>query len=429
MYKEIKETRRTQPSGSLQQSTLDPLVSNPKKYNMKDHHQVAITEALVTFIAGDLLPLSIVESPRFHDVMDVANVRYQVPSRKHLSTKLLSQRTTEIREKVMKSLQKAEVICVTVDLWSSRQMRSYFGMTARYVADWCLPSVMLACSRFHGSHIGDAISEEFEKTIASFQISRKVSFTITDSASNMLKAFSLPGFEEENDDSEDENDDSEGEEVENIGFKQEKLESFNTHHLTPYDRKILEELVQILTPFETATHCIQEDKVVTSSMVVPCVRVLKSTIDNLNRKYTSRFVANLKASVYKRLLKYEEIDAFLLASALDPRFKLKWCTPSEYNELKASLISKLDQHSSTSDSTNSINTTVNEHNSEQTKEECEPQPKMRTFFSGLIDNPTNTMTASNDIDTLVEEYLLSPSLPEEADPLAFWKNNQKNLPH
>ena len=63
----------------------------------------------------------------------------------------------------MKSLQKAEVICVTVDLWSSRQMRSYFGMTAHYVADWCLQSLMLACSRFRGSHTGDAISEEFEK--------------------------------------------------------------------------------------------------------------------------------------------------------------------------------------------------------------------------------------------------------------------------
>ena len=348
-----------------------------------------------------------------------------------------------------------------------------------------------------------------KKTIASFQISRKVSFTITDSASNMLKAFSLPGFEEENDDdSEDEIDDSEGEEVEKLempqelqddiysdlnqhipcfahilqlvikdGFKQapsinkvlskasgivshvrkstlsseilesekclkaanvtrwnsqlntirsilripeEKLESFNTHHLTPYDRKILEELVQILTPFETATHCIQGDKVVTSSMVVPCVRVLKSTIENLGRKYTSRFVANLKASVYKRLSKYEEIDAFLLASALEPRFKLKWCTPSEYNELKASLISKLNQHSSTSDSTNPINTTVTEPNSEQTEEECEPPAKkMRTFFSSLIDDPTNTTTASNDIDTLVEEYLLSPCLPQEEDSIAF----------
>ena len=36
---------------------------------MKDHHQVRMTEALVSFIASDLLPLSVVESPRFHTLM------------------------------------------------------------------------------------------------------------------------------------------------------------------------------------------------------------------------------------------------------------------------------------------------------------------------------------------------------------------------
>ena len=80
-----------------------------------------------------------------------------------------------------------------------------------------------------------------------------------------------------------------------LRIPEEKLQSLDTHKLTAYDRKILEDVVEILTPFETATHCIQGDKVVTSSMVVPCVRVLKSTIDSLSHKYTSRFVATLKA--------------------------------------------------------------------------------------------------------------------------------------
>ena len=100
------------------------------------------------------------------------------------------------------------------------------------------------------------------------------------------------------------------------------IDSLDTHKLTAYDRKILEDLVEILKPFETATHCIQETKVVTSSKVVPCVRVLKSKIDSLSHKYTSRFVATLKSSINDRLSKY---GAFLMASVLDPRFKLKWC--------------------------------------------------------------------------------------------------------
>jgi len=51
--------------------------------------------------------------------MEVSNPRYQVPSQKHLSTKLLPEKKAEIQEKVKNSLQKAEIVCVTVDLWSS----------------------------------------------------------------------------------------------------------------------------------------------------------------------------------------------------------------------------------------------------------------------------------------------------------------------
>ena len=70
-------------------------------------------------------------------------------------------------------------------------------------------------------------------------------------------------------------------------------------------------------------------------MIVPCVQIFKSTIDSLSHKYSSRFVATLKASINDRLSKYENIDAFLMASVLDSWFKLKWCEPKEYNELKA----------------------------------------------------------------------------------------------
>jgi len=96
-------------------------------------------------------------------------------------------------------------------------MKSYFGLTAHYLTDWCLQSVMLAYSCFCGSHTCDAISEEYEKVMASFQISIKVSFIISDSASNMIKAFLLPGFEEKYDDNlEDESDDDSGKETERM---------------------------------------------------------------------------------------------------------------------------------------------------------------------------------------------------------------------
>ena len=92
------------------------------------------------------------------------------------------------------------------------------GITAHFIneAQWSLESVMLACSRFKGSHTAEAINEKFQKEIISFEILSKVSFVVTDSASNMIKAFSLPGFEKlsENDLEKDETEEDEMEEDE-----------------------------------------------------------------------------------------------------------------------------------------------------------------------------------------------------------------------
>ena len=52
------------------------------------------------FIAGDLLPLSTVESENFKNLMTIADPEYQLPSRKHFTSKLLHEKSSEIRENV-----------------------------------------------------------------------------------------------------------------------------------------------------------------------------------------------------------------------------------------------------------------------------------------------------------------------------------------
>ena len=54
---------------------------------------------------------------------------------------------------------------------------------------------MLACSCFQGSHTAEAIAEHFENTTAIFNISNKISHIIIDIATNIIREFSLPGFE------------------------------------------------------------------------------------------------------------------------------------------------------------------------------------------------------------------------------------------
>ena len=455
-----------------------------------------ITKALVSLVAGDLLPLSIVDSQYFHQLMQIADSKYQIPSRKYLSTKLLPQTSSELHKKLSSSLVKADVVCTTVDLWSNRQMRSYYGVTVHYVTDWCLQSAMLACTRFRGSHTGDAIAEEYERIIMSFQLNQKILLTVTDSASNMMKAFSLPGFvddaENEDDGSVDLISDDETEpslscdvNMEDVydklqyhvpcfahvlqlvvkdGLQQatgiskvlskissivshvrksatasevsenekhlqssnqtrwnsqlmmirsvdEKLSSLSTpHKLTSYDRKILEDLVEILIPFETATHCMQGNNIVTSSLVVPCVRVLKSTLEELHHKYSSKFVATLKKSVGTRLSQYEKSETFLIASALDPRFKLKWCSASEHNSIKALLMAKVR-------SAAIINATDSESVTEAVVSSAN---KTNNFFENLL-GASNSSNPTQDIEFMVDEYLSSPPLPQDQEPLKYWR--------
>ena len=91
----------------------------------------------------------------------------------------------------------AQSVCLTIDLWSNRQMRGFIGITGHCIINWTMESVMLACKRFTGRHTAENIRQQYEETVASFDIAEKITNIVTDNASNMTKAFcfDLPGFD------------------------------------------------------------------------------------------------------------------------------------------------------------------------------------------------------------------------------------------
>lgn len=151
------------------------------------------------FIAGDLQPLSIVDSKYFQNLLEKLNPKYQFPSRKHLSTKLIPEKSTEIRNELKKNLAKTISVCLTIDIWSNSQMRGFLGITDHYIHEWQMKSVMICCKRFKGKHSAENIRYEYEETVSSYDIYEKIICIISVNAANMVKAFdfALPGFEEE----------------------------------------------------------------------------------------------------------------------------------------------------------------------------------------------------------------------------------------
>ncbi len=227
---------KAQPTSSADdgtQGTLNHLIQTPqKKYDCRHPKQVLVTETLVKFVANDLMPLSLVESDSFSDFVKSLDPCYQLPSRKHLSSNLLKKKHHQVKSIVLKTLEEAKALNLTIDLWSNRQMRSYIGITCHFITKkWELQSVMLACKRVSKKHTAENISMWYEEIMAEFNISRKIKHIVTDSASNMKKAFLtvLPGYDEDKTDTDDDDDDMESDDSEESNHSPLEGVTF-THH-------------------------------------------------------------------------------------------------------------------------------------------------------------------------------------------------------
>ena len=476
--------------------------------------QKELTDAVVSFVASDLQPLSVVESPAFRKLLEKAEPRYTMPSRKHLSSKLIPKCFEELYSKIVVWLQRAPRVCLTLDIWTNRQMRSYLGMTAHFIIDFSLKSVMLACRRFQGRHTGEEILLHFSELEQLFQITGRVDNIVTDSGSNMLKAFRLLEISNEaNDDSDtidiDEEDDlqpveidtdlcneldmikphhypcfahtlqlvvkdglEKADQVKRVLGKVSKLVNhvrhstvasnlFEGHNrlqianatrwnsqltmlnsllqvcnspamqqldfsgkLNVYEIGIVKDLIEILTPFKWATDLTQGENKVTASIILPVICGLDVQIGKLCEKFDSRLTRTLKSSFERRMFKYKNEEKFKLAAVLDPRWKMAWCTENESEELKHIILGKLQASSS--------RPTTNSSTEEATTVSLEGSPlKKRSKLFEFMDSSNSRPQTSDTIQSIllqVDEYLTSPTLSEDEDPLTFWKTNQHRFP-
>ncbi|XP_011408936.1 PREDICTED: zinc finger BED domain-containing protein 1-like, partial [Amphimedon queenslandica] len=407
-----KHLKRSHPSKLKEeedpQMTLDYLIKTPaKKYDPKNITQISGNDALIEFIAGDLIPLSVVDSTNFKKFIEILDPKYQVPSQKHLSNVLLKKKYSVVKNKVIEKVSKATTINLAIDLWSNRQMKSYLGITGHFISkQWELESVMLGCNRVIGRHTSDNILSWYEEVVAEFLLSTKVRHIVTDSGSNIRKAFcnlALPGFDlsvhaDEEDDTDDENEDDSVSvshslesnvvldhhacfahvlqlvikdglaKIGHIGtilkkcsnlvsfvrkstiatdvlIGEARLQASNITRwnsqlkmirsilkvpdsklaeledapiLTAHDRNILNDMVEILTPFEEATDTVQISCIPSAGYILPCVRGLDHHMKGMILKYHSTFVQALKSSLRKRMAYYEEQEAYIVAAILDP---------------------------------------------------------------------------------------------------------------
>lgn len=209
-----------------------------------------------------------------------------------------------------------------------------------------------------------------------------------------------------------------------LSIPQEKLAELNDERapkLTSYERKMITELLEILVPFEEATDFAQTENIPSSGYVVPCIRGMSHELAKLHRKYNSSFVRNLNSSFERRLLHLQDHQTFRLAAMLDPRFKLRWRTDAEKDDLRRLLRRKVLEMNP-----------VEDVDGVQQVSDSEPEPKRKRvecsqlfqFMSSILN------TSETDLEPLEKEiisYLDSACEPISSNPLTFWSNNSEKF--
>ena len=136
------------------QAMLEQVLSDTKMFPKNSSRAQAITTSLAEFIVRDMRPIATVEGAGFLKLMSVIEPRYEVPSRKHLSS-VVTSLYHETKVKVSEELDAATAVAITADFWTSVATDSYLGVTAHFISPlWQLESRVLQTREMTEQHTG-----------------------------------------------------------------------------------------------------------------------------------------------------------------------------------------------------------------------------------------------------------------------------------
>ena len=352
-------------------------------------------QRLAGFIANDLLPLSIVESASFRQLMEKAAPNFSMPSRKHLSSTLLPSVCSSVETQLKMKMRQAQDITVvsTEELdYLPPQRNPCFVHTLQLIVKdgleqaGSLKQVIAKVSKLVSHCRKSTISPELLEGHTKLQLANA---TRWNSQLTMLQSL-----------------------LRITADVLAKIQDNASISLTAYELKLISELVEILQPFQIANDLVQGDKVVTASFVISTVKGLRATLADLRATYNSKLVATLHSSLEKRLAQFEDMEHFKLAVMLDPWFKLDWCSNEEHQTMKDLLTSKY--KALAPDSTPA--------------DECQPPPTKRSMLFSFMNTRAPTAATQQPENTEVSTYLSLPCIGDDEDPLAFWKQQKDNMP-
>ncbi len=173
--------------------SVDRTVQSAARWTRNSSQQLLANDALLSLVAQRLLPLSLSGQEEFVQFCATLQPSYTPPCPRTLRNVLLPNRCKLLHQLVNNLIVAAVGVCVTLDIWSNRNMQSFIGVTAHMCVDYKLEAVLLACRKMTGRHTAVNVLASFKAIVSEYALDGKLVGIVTDNASNMCAAFNLEG--------------------------------------------------------------------------------------------------------------------------------------------------------------------------------------------------------------------------------------------
>ncbi|XP_058983790.1 E3 SUMO-protein ligase ZBED1-like [Musca domestica] len=469
--------------------TIDNFFNNSVSYDTESARKKELDKALMSLIATDVQPFSVVEDTGFRDFVRCLDPRYVLPSRNTLKNVLMVNMYNETKSKLQTILNGLQHCAITTDLWTSRANESYPTVTCHFVTkDFVLRTAVLSTKKLLCStnHNAENISISMRAVLEEWGLMEKVVAVVSDNASSMLKACellqkrNLPCFAhtinlvvqdclaqdyvkttlgkckkivsyfKSSTISYEKFKADQGRDMPH-SLKQEVPTRWNSAlrmvesilltnnsisnvllmtpkaplPLTADDIEFLQDLKQLLMPFDSATVQTSSSAAVTISLVVPLTCGLFKSLDELKSAMKTseghQACIFLLERIKKRLFPYEERTVTRLGTLLDPRFKKEgFLFPSNADggtQFLQNVLSGMNKNNTMEQDNLEPSCSKNIHQSSQ--------PPLLKF----VGNKIASKVRSHQVDAIISlrQYSENENAALEIDPLQYWKNSSGQM--
>ncbi|CAF1398722.1 unnamed protein product [Didymodactylos carnosus] len=156
-----------------------------------------VTKLIMEYLLYELLPINMVESDAFKNLIYNIEPAYNMPSRTYFTYKVLLALYNETRTKVEDILRTANGISITTDCWTSIAHESYVTVTAQFLTQqFEMKIFILETIDFSGRHTADALAKKLQEIFEEWNITHKIVSVVTDNTASVRNAAKLLPYED-----------------------------------------------------------------------------------------------------------------------------------------------------------------------------------------------------------------------------------------